>query len=75
MKLINAQRNKIISENLGVSVECVRTIITGRRGKWNTENQQKVQKAVSHADATYDKANNEIVQYCRELKVEVVVPK
>lgn len=75
MKLITAQRNKIIAESLEVSAVYVRQIMAGTRGKWDTEHQQKVLKAKDKVDEIYEKANIEIVQYCRELKVEVVVPK
>lgn len=68
-------KQKIISETLEVSHAMVSQTIRGLRGKRGSDLQDKILKASYKADEIYEKANIKIVQYCRELKVEVVVPK
>jgi predicted transcriptional regulator len=73
-KLINGKQ-KIISETLNVSHAMVSQTIRGLRGKRGSDLQDRIMKANYKADEIYEKANIEIVQYCRSLKIEMVVPK
>jgi predicted transcriptional regulator len=68
-------KQKIISETLEVSHAMVSQTIRGLRGKRGSDLQDKILKASYKADELYEKANIKIVQYCNQLKVEVVVPK